>query len=325
MGKKFLLLLLVLTYWDFSLAQVTITQVTKKKETITNQQYDSLNNFLGQDAYKYIGQELYVKGMKNVFRDQGYTGFYNDYLSLSMSTSNIYKWCKELYTYRSSYDSLVGKYFKVLAVIKDPKATGYPRLYETKYFLKLKEKVSGDIVFYNYNSIIRVEFPFIIEGYFEKQKELNMNREFVLRGRNWLNRLPLDSKPILDINTGETVSLEVGSQWKCIDFTLDEKNYDFCLIIENNKGEKILMPANISYDSHYTFSAKEAEKYQVKFGKTNWFKILRGTVAIGFTEEMVLLSWGTPDRVNRTSYDGDQWVYDDKYLYFENGKLQAFN
>ena len=49
-----------------------------------------------------------------------------------------------------------------------------------------------------------------------------------------------------------------------------------------------------------------------------------GKVVIGFTEEMVLLSWGVPKDINRASY-GDQWVYDEQYLYFENGKLKSFN
>ena len=56
----------------------------------------------------------------------------------------------------------------------------------------------------------------------------------------------------------------------------------------------------------------------------NWLKILESKVVVGFTEEMVLLSWGKPKKINKASY-GDQWVYDGQYLYFENGKLKSFN
>jgi len=52
--------------------------------------------------------------------------------------------------------------------------------------------------------------------------------------------------------------------------------------------------------------------------------ILEGKVVIGFTEEMVLLSWGEPKKINKTSYN-EQWVYDGQYLYFENGILKSFN
>ena len=75
---------------------------------------------------------------------------------------------------------------------------------------------------------------------------------------------------------------------------------------------------------HDVFTEKEAIIYKKKFGNTNWEKILNGKVVVGFTEEMVLLSWGEPEEINRASY-GDQWVYDGQYLYFENGKLKSFN
>jgi hypothetical protein len=45
------------------------------------------------------------------------------------------------------------------------------------------------------------------------------------------------------------------------------------------------------------------------------------------TEEQVRLSWGEPKKINTSVYKGSgvtqQWVYEDNYLYFENGKLTA--
>lgn len=50
-------------------------------------------------------------------------------------------------------------------------------------------------------------------------------------------------------------------------------------------------------------------------------KIVRHQVSLGMTQEQVQLSWGKPDRINRTSSlrgDGiEQWVYGRQYLYFE--------
>ena len=69
---------------------------------------------------------------------------------------------------------------------------------------------------------------------------------------------------------------------------------------------------------------KEAESYKSKFGEENWQAIINEKIKAGFTEEMARLSWGAPDKINRSSF-GDQWVYGSQYLYFENGKLKSFN
>lgn len=78
------------------------------------------------------------------------------------------------------------------------------------------------------------------------------------------------------------------------------------------------------YSERQTYTANQAKVYEKKFGQKNWKLILESNVVIGFTEEMVLLSWGAPNSINRASY-GDQWVYSNQYLYFENGKLSNFN
>lgn len=45
------------------------------------------------------------------------------------------------------------------------------------------------------------------------------------------------------------------------------------------------------------------------------------------TEEMATISLGMPNDVNRTVGSWgvhEQWVYDNIYLYFENGKLSSY-
>ncbi|WP_394990782.1 hypothetical protein [Emticicia sp.] len=61
-------------------------------------------------------------------------------------------------------------------------------------------------------------------------------------------------------------------------------------------------------------------KYGSKIGRLIFFN----DVQIGMTKEMCRLSWGEPKDINRTitKYSTrEQWVYNDGYLYFENGKL----
>lgn len=54
--------------------------------------------------------------------------------------------------------------------------------------------------------------------------------------------------------------------------------------------------------------------------------ILRGEIAIGWSRNAVLESWGEPSSVNRTitrAGTHEQWVYRDAYVYLDNGRVTA--
>ena len=316
--NKIITILTLALLSQFSYAQITTTKVAEKKEEISTEPYDSLQNFLGKDVYKYVGQDLYLKGEPESLRKYGYDNFLIDYQYKGYNRKkNTYKCCDG---YNSKYNELAGKYFNVIAVHKHPKAEESEYLYGKKFYLELKEKESGDKVYYEYDSQFEHSFPFIVTGFFVKQKQLNMDKEFVVRGKNWLTR----SEPMTDINTGQPVSFKPGGKWKSVDLTIEKKYFTLSLILQNEKGEKIPLSLDNMYNTYFIFLAEDAEKYKKRFGDENWTKILNGKVVVGFTKEMVLLSWGEPKKINRTSY-GDQWVYDGQYLYFENGKLKSFN
>jgi len=295
-------------------AQITTTKVAKGKDS-TIEPYDSTLNYLGKDVYKYIGQELYLKGKSETLREYGYRDFIKNYKKDASSKRNIYKCCE---SYNSKYDELAGKYFSVLAVHKDPNK----RSFSFTFFLELKEKDSGDIVFYKYNSQFKKynPFPFIVVGYFVKQKQFYIDKEFIVKGKNWRGT----DKPMHDMYTGQPVSFDNGSRWKCIDLTIEEKYFTLSLILQNEKGENISCPINITNNKVWVFYADDADRYKEEFGEKNWNTILKEDILIGFTEEMVELSWGRPESINKSSY-GDQWVYSGRYLYFEYGKLKSFN
>lgn len=71
--------------------------------------------------------------------------------------------------------------------------------------------------------------------------------------------------------------------------------------------------------------AKEHREYiMTKYGETYGSLILQGRVVIGMTKDQCIESWGHPSRINRTTTAlivYEQWVYGNRYLYFENGKL----
>lgn len=317
MKNQLLIIALILCVNNVVISQITTTKIAEKKEEATLP-YDSLRNFVGKDVMQYIGQELYVNEKSMGLRKYGYEGFYKDYKKSTSSKSNTYKCCGSSSS-DSKYTELAKKYFKVINVIKHPKASEIEVVYGSKYFLELKEKETGSKVYYEYDAKYEHSFPFLVTGFFIKQKELNINREFIVKGKNWETR-----GLMMEMNTGEPVSFDVGSKWKCVDATLEEKYYDFILILENDKGEKIPLSLDQSDHKRYVFYADEAEKYKERFGEETWNTILNEKLIVGMTEEMVRLSWGKPKKINRSS-DRDQWVYKDQYIYFENGKMTSFN
>ena len=299
--------------------QITTTKVAPKVEQGKIVQYDSLQNYLGKDVYKYVGQEIYLKGKSEGLRKFGYKDFYIDYkVPFIIDKDNVYKCCDG---YSSKYDDLVGKYFKVLEVIKHPKAHE-DELYASVCFLKLEEKETKNVVFFQYSLQFETAFPFIVVGYFEKLKKTEIGREFILRGRNWIS-----SDVMTEMNTGLPVSNFVaGAKWRCVDITIEEKYYSLSLVIANEKGEQIPLGIDNTKVNNWVFEYRDAENFRKKFGNENWKIILDGKVKIGMTKEMCELSWGEPKAINETISAGsksEQWVYGKNYLYFENGLLKT--
>jgi hypothetical protein len=65
----------------------------------------------------------------------------------------------------------------------------------------------------------------------------------------------------------------------------------------------------------------------VRFGQLNATRILSNRIWIGMTDGMAQESIGSPDNVNRSNYSTgtqEQWVYKNRYLYFENGVLKSW-
>lgn len=318
--KKSLTILIMVLIVTLSYGQITTTKVATKIEQTDNAPYDSTKNFLGKDVYKYIGQELYLNGKAEALREYGYSGFSIDYTKSTLpNNSNIYKCCDR---HNSKYDELTGKYFTVLEVIKHPKAAESDYLYAKKFYLKLQEKEQKDIVYFEYDSQFEHSFPFIVVGYFNKLKQTEVGKEYIVRGKNWLS-----SGPMTDMNTGNPVTnFEAGNKWKCIDITIEEKHYNLVLILENETEERIPISIDNLKSANWVFEYSLAKLYKKMFGSEDWQRILDGKVKIGMTKEMCELSWGKPKSINKTitsSKNTEQWVYSENYLYFDNEILTA--
>ncbi len=295
-------------------SQITTTAIATPKTTQT-QVYDGSKNFLGKDVYLYIGEELYLNGKAKSLQEYGYRNF---------SKSIPYS-----YEPAIPYDDFYGKYFIVEDVSRHPKAdTGKSvdeYLYGKKYYLKLREKDSNEIWYFEYDSEYEHSFPFIAVKYFNYLKEKYIGTQIVLRGTNWLS-----SKSVMtDISTGLPVSdFLSGAIWDCIDVTVEQTYYSLVMVLQNSYGEKI--PFYIDnlekYKNKYAFTKEQSDGYLEKFGEKIWNTILAEKVSIGMTKEMCELSWGEPQKVNKTTTNNgirEQWVYYANYLYFEDGILTS--
>ena len=108
-----------------------------------------------------------------------------------------------------------------------------------------------------------------------------------------------------------------------------EQKYDsltIVAIIQNSKNEQTTIPFDVFSNDRLTTPLKLAEKYKRKFGVTIYNLIMKGKVRIGMSKEMCRISWGEPNDINSTISSGrnsEQWVYDENYLYFDNGILKT--
>ena len=73
--------------------------------------------------------------------------------------------------------------------------------------------------------------------------------------------------------------------------------------------------------------AQLEKNYIKKYGQKTYNKLNQGYYWIGMNKEMATISLGRPNDINRTVGSWgvhEQWVYNNLYLYFENGKLTSY-
>ncbi len=95
----------------------------------------------------------------------------------------------------------------------------------------------------------------------------------------------------------------------------------FYLVAKKQTGEQ----GYIAFNDRYFFNQDPIDP---KWDKAVIEMVKQRKIKIGMTEQQALLSWGKPERVNKSvgSYGvHEQWVYGrGQYVYMENGKLTSF-
>ncbi|GAB6120934.1 hypothetical protein [Dysgonomonas termitidis] len=288
-----------------------------QKETVPAFAYDSTANFLGKNAMGYTGQELYLKGLDKSSQSFGYSGFILKYKKdddLLNDEKNIYK---PNDNYNSRYEDLAGKYFRVIEVIRHPRSKTEVKDYSDEFYLKLQELSNGDIMYYKYNAESDYTFPFLVRGFFEKQKELLTGKEYVI------------SDDILRMSrnlvTGKALIFTTGQTWKCTDVTMDNTMNELSLVLQNTKGIKTVIPYSAILNNESikkVYTAAEASALTRKYNANNFRRILQNKIRVGMTKEMTRLACGEPTEIKENG-NTEQWSYPAGNLTFRGDKITS--
>lgn len=158
------------------------------------------------------------------------------------------------------------------------------RAYIGDVYLKLQDNITGRILFYDYKEY---EFPFIVCGHYDKMKQLYIGKTF-----------------LLDFGNKEV---------ECVDFIIDETHVFIEELLFNDSTryfvERAIIEDKINRKVQADLEKEELISKKLKLGLDTY-------------ECRILL--GDPIKINITKGSfgrHEQWVYENRYLYFENGIL----
>lgn len=162
------------------------------------------------------------------------------------------------------------------------------------------------------NKILTIMFlGFSLTSYAQKEGSVYYAK------KNWLSSLK-------DTATGQYISLIADAEYVVI--KVIDKHY--IALLQGRDGKRFWVdtddsnPYNLAF---YFWDKASAAGMKKKYGASVWKTIQNGSVIIGWSKKLCELSWGEPERINKTTNmygTTEQWVYSHGgYLYFTNGKL----
>lgn len=330
MRHLFLTIILLTILSPISISQIktaTRHKTNLQKEESSKLQYDSTRNwitwsrFLKNDTIKtYKGQTLYVNSNK-IVQNLGYSDFINpDYSRYGKPSAKNQN--------NTKYEDLYGKYFLVKDVIEKQVTLDDP-LYVIKYIFSLEninDKQDTCLYIYAHN---RIDFPFITIGYYEYLK-----KEYIGKRYNFYYS-PICYYNKKDFNTGDAITNKPNDIWECTDVIIDDKTFKINLLIQNKNSSQtttiqIYDDAINCLSKLNDYEEKVVNKRIKQYGTNNLLLVKEHKIKVGIPVEILLLSWGKPNKINKSSYGPDQYVYgrqagSTQYVYVENGKVTAWN
>ena len=196
----------------------------------------------------------------------------------------VYKPVGGAYSRKTKYEAVAGKYFEVIGVERNTRA------YINDVYIHLKNKETNEELYFDYG---KLGFPFIVQGYYEKTRSNMIGRLFYLDfGRN---------------------------PKKCIDYYIEEgATYSEVLKFDDNStrifGKQLLIEDEVG------------RKTNIKMHEDEKIKEQYGELRLGIDERTCEIICGPPLKKNISEGEWGkhaQWVYSDKYVYLENGKVTS--
>lgn len=283
--------------------QITTTKSAEAKLDKTVVAKDSSKDYFGKDVMQYFNRKVYLNQLSQTLREYGYNKIF-DYLP------------KEEDYDQYNYDEVAGKYYLVTDVI--PASFGFD-----KYFLKMQQDGTNKIYYYEYDTTSDAFFKLILVDHFDWLKNKYVGTKVYSKGVNPYGK----REGAFDYITGKQVDFSTGTEWTIKEITIEDKYYSLALIIENAVHNRLLIeerwlsnPRWLLTETNYNYLNNKYPEYLEL--------VLNSKIKIGMPKEVAILSWGEPKTINKANYKNltqDQWVYNNQYLYFENGILTGAN
>lgn len=308
--------MILVIYYSNAYSQIDIISVkspiNSDKELIV---FDSTKNYLGRyNVSTYKGQLLFVLPIKN--KEYGYDNFKDIVRKFAYLEITRYGNPAEKSEFNTKYEDLVGKYFYVDSVWK------YDSDILNKYYFLLSEKNNpNNICYYEYNPDYNYSFHFIVVSHFNYLKQKYVGKNYIISKSSTLN-----------IKTGKEIIIPDVSKkvWNTIDLSIIEDSYSNpVLIIKSGNDTSYIAVEHLESglekgNSRSVFEKSEWNKLVSTYGIKMMNNVLNGKINIGMPEKLLIMSWGKPDRINSSSYGDSQYVYDDEYVYIDNGKITSW-
>ena len=274
----------------------------------------TITNVLEYDETKSLEIKNYYDSISNVGH-YAYNKARNIRLSIIEEDIKVFKSIPDsrLIEMRRESDSLENIFDKLSEEIRNKKI---PVLYNPSKYAFMELTDSKDTIYFMFDKEANYpDFPFNIEGYITKLTELKKKEKYA-------RCICMDDYTGTDFYTGKTIRFFVGQIWQLKEIVIDPKDGDLVELYTNSKGEVYEAPS-ITFDVLFK-TKSESDRIKKKYGEATWKAIMTFTIYKGMSKADVRESWGEPKHINNASY-GEQWVYDDKYVYFRNGRVTSWN
>lgn len=262
--------------------------------------YDSTKNYVKKEQIRcLIGQELQVLPLQDYNQRDGYRYIVKGNKKLPDILSSI------------EYNELLGK----VLLCTDAFSREKYGLYD--YYLELKDNSNGDTYYYKFSEL-KEKFYFLVLGYKDKFEHDNRGQMFIFKGA---------ALRLHDFNTGEQVVTEPKQQYIFQEMIFNAKDNELGYLFTDEQSH--LLCFDEFHIKHHLIKKSDVDQYVARYGQSAINAALEGGYYVGMPVELLKLSWGKPNTINRTSYS-TQYVYDlsrgrIKCFYIENGKVTGWN